>query len=113
MSQVPLTHQPPFAPGIISLALGTVGLLLFFLPILGGPISAFGLLFGLVGIVVSASTGGVRLRWSLLGSTLSALALTINLAIYFAPGGVLPPFTSRPLWQEVPDRPFVSPPARP
>jgi hypothetical protein len=33
-----------------SLVLGTVGLLLFFLPILGAPISGLGALIGLIGI---------------------------------------------------------------
>jgi hypothetical protein len=113
MSQLPTTHEPPIALGMLSLVLGTVGLLLFFLPILGWPISAFGLFFGLLGIVVSFSRGGVSLRWSFMGSAVSALALSINLAIYSAPGGYLPEPFGRPLWQSVPDRPYVPPPAKP
>ena len=111
MSQLPSTHNPPAALGMLSLALGTVGLVLFFLPILGWPISAFGLFFGLLGIAVSFSAGGVPLRLSPMGSALSALALSINLAIASAPGGYLPEPYGRPLWQDVPDRPYVPPPA--
>jgi len=98
---------------MLSLVLGTIGLLLFFLPILGWPISACGVFFGLVGIVLSLSRGGVPLRWSLMGTTLSVLALTINLAISSAPGGYLPDPRGRPLWQDVPGRPSVPPPATP
>jgi len=70
-------------------------------------------LFGLIGIVVSFSSGGVRLRWSLMGSAVSVLALSINIAIAYAPGGYLPEPFGRPLWQDVPDRPYVPPPAKP
>jgi hypothetical protein len=67
----------------LSLALGTVGMMLFFLPILGGPISAFGLLFGLLGIAFAPH--GVHLRWSLLGCAASATGLAISLAVTYPP----------------------------
>ncbi len=111
MSPLPATQTPPVALGLLSLVLGTIGLLLFFLPILGVPISAFGLLFGVLGTFVALVPGGLRLRWSLLGSALSALALATSLAIFYAPGGYLPDPAVPPPWQPVPDRPQVPPPA--
>lgn len=86
MSPRPPMRTPPASLGMLSLVLGTIGLLLFFLPILGAPISAFGLLFGLIGLGFAFAPGGVRLRWSLLGCVLSAGALAINVAIAYAPG---------------------------
>ncbi len=47
---LPHPHAPPVGWGMTSLVLGTVGLLLFFLPILGAPISGLGALIGLIGI---------------------------------------------------------------
>lgn len=99
--------------GMLSMVLGPIGLLLFFMPILGLPISAFGLAFGGFGIAARLSTGGLRLRWSLLGSALSALALSVNLAIIYAPGGYMAAPAVPPPWQPVPDRPYIPPPARP
>jgi hypothetical protein len=110
---LPETENPPIALGMLSLVLGTIGLLLFFLPILGLPISAFASFFGLLGVVAALAPGGVRLRWALLGSGVAFVALAVNIAILYAPGGYLPdPVVPRP-WQPVPDRPYVPPPARP
>ncbi len=86
MRPPPSTRTPPASLGMLSLVLGTIGLLLFFLPILGAPISAFGLLFGLIGLGFAVAPGGVRLRWSLLGCALSAGALALNAAVAYAPG---------------------------
>jgi hypothetical protein len=95
------------------MVLGVIGLLLFFLPILGMPISIFGLFFGLIGTSVTRLSRGAQLRWSLLGCALSALALAINLGINYAPGGYLPAPVVPPPWQPVPDKPYVPSPARP
>ncbi len=107
------SHQPPANWGLLSLVLGAIGLLLFFLPILGLPISAFGLLFGLVGCVWTMGTGSLDLRWSLLGSAVSAMALGVIVAIAYAPAGYQSSPQTHPLWQPVPDRPVVSPPSQP
>jgi hypothetical protein len=98
---------------MLALVLGTVALLLFFLPILGIPISACGLFFGLAGIVVALFGTAGSLRWALAGSAVCFLALAINLAIVYAPGGYLPPRKVPPPWQPIPDRPYVPPPAHP
>jgi hypothetical protein len=104
---------PPIDLGPLSVVLGSIGLLLFLLPVLGVPISACALLFGVVGSILAFAPGGVRLRWSLLGCAISSLALAINIAIAYAPAGYQPPPGVPPPWQAVPDRPYVPPPAPP
>ena len=113
MSTSVTVHESPISMGMTSLVLGTIGLLLFFLPILGLPISAFGLLFGLLGILVALVRPGQRIRWIVVGCAVSTLALAINLLITNAPVGYLAAPSVPPPWQKVPDRPYVPPPARP
>jgi ABC-type Fe3+-siderophore transport system permease subunit len=116
MNSLPEVHSPPMELGMSSLVLGTIGLMLFFLPVLGIPISAFGLLFGLLGLVAalfwSKGGGGARLRWTLAGIAVSFLGLAVNIAIAYAPAGYLPGRDVPQLWQSPPDRPYVPPPAR-
>ncbi len=101
------------ALGMTSLVLGVTALLLAFLPILGIPLGAFGLLFGVLGLIVAPLVSGSSLRWSLAGVAVCSLALAVNVAIAYAPTGYVPgPHIPR-LWQPVPDRPYVPPPARP
>lgn len=87
MNRFPETENRTLGLGMTSLVLGTIGLLLFFLPILGIPISAFGLLFGLIGLGATLFGGGAMLRWSVAGMGLSFLALAINIAIAYTPAG--------------------------
>jgi hypothetical protein len=94
-----------------SLVLGTVGVLLSFLPILGLPISAFGVLFGILGLIGVLLGGGAALRWSVAGLILSALALAINVALFYAPSTNLMDREVPKRPQLVSDRPFVPPPA--
>jgi hypothetical protein len=94
-----------------SLVLGVVALLLAFLPVLGVPIGAIGLVLGILGCLVTLLVRGTSLRWSLAGAAVSSLAVGMNLAIYYAPSGYLPQPRVPPTWQPVPDRPRVSPPA--
>jgi hypothetical protein len=97
--------------GMTSLVLGFIGLSLFFLPVLGIPISLCALGFGVAGLVVAFFTATASLRSSIGGIGLSCLALAVNVAIANAPAGYLPrPDVPKP-WQAVPDRPFVAPPA--
>jgi hypothetical protein len=104
-------HSPLVAFGMTSLVLGVIAILLFFLPILGIPISAFGLCFGILGFFAALLARGARLRWSLGGIVISALALGINIAVAYAPEGYLADRNVPKLWQPVPDRPYVPPPA--
>jgi hypothetical protein len=69
--------------GMSSLVIGIVGLFLFVLPILGIPLSLFGLGFGLIGLLVAFFTQDASLRWSVGGIGVSSLALAVNLAIAF------------------------------
>ena len=110
---LPRTESPLVGCGMASLVLGVIGMMLFFLPILGVPISSFGLFFGLVGMVAALLPTASSLRWSLAGTTVSALALAINIGILYAPAGEQPNRKAPPLWQPVPDRPYVPPPAKP
>lgn len=97
--------------GITSLVLGIIGLLLFFMPILGIPISSSGLLFGAIAFVLALFVGGRALRCSLQGIAICALALSVNIAILVAPRGYLSsPNVPQP-WQPVPERVYVPSPA--
>lgn len=112
MIALPRTRFALISWGMLSFVLGVIALMLFFLPILGIPISAIGLLCGIIGVVVDATTK-TSLRWSLLGCAITSLAVAINLAIAYVPGGYLSPPRVVPSWQTVPDRPYVPPPALP
>jgi hypothetical protein len=107
------THRPLLGLGMTSVVLGTIGMFLFFLPILGIPLSAFGLLFGIIGFCVALPEWGSSVRWSLGGIAMSSLALAINIAIAYAPEGYLPGRKVPQLWRPVQDTPYVSPPAPP
>jgi hypothetical protein len=113
MSSWPTTHNPPQALGMLSLVLGVIALLLFFLPILGLPISVLGLFLGLVGLPGALRLGGLQLRWTIQGCAACLLALAVNIAILYAPGGYTEGPRVPPPWQPVSDRPTVPPPAKP
>jgi hypothetical protein len=114
MSDFAETYRPLTGLGMASLVLGTVALMLFFLPVLGIPISVLGLVFGLVGFGAALFRPGVSLRWGLGGICMSALALLLNVGIVFAPAGYVPTGGHQPQpWRGVPDRPYVPPPASP
>jgi hypothetical protein len=106
------TYRPLLGLGMVSLVLGTIALLLAFMPILGIPISLFGILFGLIGVIGGLARGGLTLRWGLGGTALSCLALAVNLGLIFAPEGYLPTRTVPPIWEPVPGRPYIPPPAQ-
>src|SRR4051812_17566633 len=99
MSTFPETESRSLGVGLVAAVLGTIGLFLFFLPILGLPISAFGLGFGISGVAMTYRRGGVALRWSLAGMVLSALALGINVALSYSPAGYLPSRDVPRSWQ--------------
>jgi len=103
---------PPLGLGLASVVLGTVGLMLFVLPILAIPISGCGMIAGIVATLIAMVTNSVGLRLSLLGIVLSLAALSIDTAVAYAPSGyfVKPsePASNSPALP----RPYIAPPAR-
>ena len=78
--------DPPAGMGLTSVILGSVGALLFFLPILGIPLGAAGLAFGIAGLLMAILGRWTSLRWSVAGIAVSAIALGIGVLIALAPG---------------------------
>ena len=103
-------HTPLAGMGMTSIVLGLIALLLFFLPILGLPMSVFGLCFGLVGLIGAFFSKTTSLRSSLLGILTCSTALVVNAAVAYAPAGYLPARGVPELWRIVPGRPYVPPP---
>jgi hypothetical protein len=107
-------HPPPLpivGLGLSSLTLGTVGLVLFFMPILGLPISALGLAIGLAGVANALFGGPVGLRMAYGGTWLSLLAVGVNTAIMVAPNQPFPaPVPELVPHMQLRER-FVPPPA--
>ena len=112
MSQPPESKTPPLGLGVASVVLGVISTLLFFLPILATPIGVIGLALAIIGCALGMTSGRTSLRWSAVGLVVSGLAVTINLAIAYAPSGFehTPP---APPTEPVPGVPYAPPPARP
>lgn len=104
-------HAQLPALGMASLVLGVIAMLLAFLPVLGVPLSMCGILCGIIGFGAALCVGGSNLRWGLAGLAASCLALGMNIALAYAPGGYLPDHNVPRIWQPVPDRPEAPPPA--
>jgi hypothetical protein len=102
-----------FSIGLVSTVLGSIGMLLFFLPILGTPLSAIGLVAALAGVTGAWADREISLRWSVAGLLICGAALTANLGMAFGPIDLVPRYPVAPMWQPVPDRPYVPPPALP
>jgi len=81
MTQPHLTQDPPIDMGLTSVILGSVSLVLFFLPVLGIPLGGVGLAFGSMGLVLALRNGGASFRWSLAGIALCGLALGVGITI--------------------------------
>ncbi len=106
-------RETPYGFGLASLVLGAVGLILFFLPVLGIPLAGIGSLFGLAGLLAALCGGRSSLRWSALGTALCVLALAADIAIALAPGDALPHQAVPRTWQPATGNPYVAPPADP
>lgn len=111
MKPLPYVESPPLALGLMALVLGSVGSLLFFLPILGAPLSAVGLVIGLAGFIKGVGRDVEGVRWSLGGIVVCVMGLTINVAVDYAPEGYVESRSVPRLWQTAPDVPYVPPPA--
>ncbi|HEX3654198.1 MAG TPA: hypothetical protein VHV55_00250 [Pirellulales bacterium] len=112
MKPLPYVESPPLALGLMAVILGSVGSLLFFLPILGAPLSAIGLVIGLAGFAKGIGRDVEGVRWSLGGIVVCVMGLTINVAVDYAPEGYIEDRSVPPMWQTAPDRPYVPPPAQ-
>jgi hypothetical protein len=113
MLHLPKATAPPVGLGMLSVVLGTVGLILIFMPVLGEPLSALGLFFGLLGTVLALLGRHINLRWSVAGLLLCSIALGSNVAVDFAPEGYVRDRQPPRMWRQPPDRPWVPPPAKP
>ncbi len=102
---------PPVAFGLASVVISTAGLLLFFLPILGVPVAACGLLLAIAGLFTAAFRDRSNLRWSIVGIVVSCAALAVGLAMNNAPHGHRPGSAVPRLWQSPPNRLYIPPPA--
>jgi len=92
--------------------LGIISLLLAFLPILGVPLGAIGLAFGILGVSMAFFSPSANLRWSLAGVAVCGLALGVNMALTLSPQGYIPERNAMPPWEPPRDRPSNPPPAR-
>jgi len=105
------TPAPPIGLGLASIILGTVGLLLFFLPILGIPLGLSGTLVGIAGIIASRLRRVDELRWSCGGLIVSFAALVVGVVLYNAPLGEELRDSAPRLWQVPAERRYTPPPA--
>jgi hypothetical protein len=113
MSQTSPRGDAPLGVGLTSLVFGAVGVLLFFMPILGIPLAGIGVVFGLAGVALVLPRGWSSLRWPIAGLVVSGAALAVGLAIAEAPAGSSWSRTIPLDSQPVRETPYVSPPARP
>jgi hypothetical protein len=97
--------------GLTAVVLGSIGLLLFILPILAIPISACGLLLGAVGVPLAIWRGAGDVRLLLAAIVVCGASLGIGAAIQFAPGGYVPLPAEPPHLPLQRPRLFVAPPA--
>jgi hypothetical protein len=104
-----------FAPsiefGIASTCLGSIGLMLFFLPILSIPIAICGFLAGVGGVIRGQYGGTLGLRWSLIGCVFCVSVVAIGFIVAYAPIGEIPSRAVPPQSWAPSGRPFISPPA--
>jgi hypothetical protein len=87
MSTVPQSSAWFPGLGVASLVLGMLGLLFFFMPIFGIPISALGLVVALVACVRGWSGRGARSPFALAGLFVCLTALVVNVAVSGGPRG--------------------------
>jgi ABC-type uncharacterized transport system permease subunit len=95
-----------------ALVLGHIALALFFMPILGGPLAAAGLLAGALGVVLALASRDANMRYSIAGVAVCVLALGVNLALQNAPSAGSTGQLGSELVQPAPGRPAPVPPAR-
>jgi hypothetical protein len=97
--------------GMTSLVSGVLALFLSILPPVGVCLAAFGIVFGILGLVGALVNIGPSMRASLAGLATCLTALALSLAIAYAPSGYLQEPLARPGWNPPPDRPITPAPA--
>ncbi len=112
MTETRQNHAPAIEFGMASACLGSIGLFLFFLPILSIPVALCGFLAGVAGVVRGLNREPLGVRWSLIGCALSLSVATIGFIVAYAPIGELPSYSVPSQEWRSPDRFFVSPPTR-
>jgi len=111
MSRSRTDFAPSIEFGIASACLGSIGLMLFFLPILSIPIAICGFIAGVAGVIRGQYGGTLGLRWSLIGCVFCAAVVAIGFVVAYAPIGELPS-RAVPSQNWAPSgRPFIPPPA--
>ncbi len=107
-------HEPirEIGLGVGSACLGTIALVLFFLPILSIPIALAGLGVGIAGIFLRGGDSAIGLRSSIAGVVLCAAGATMGSAIVYSSTGELTdlhrPVQTSSQWRS----PTAPPPAR-
>src|SRR4051794_11274868 len=87
MLRSPRDSVPQVGLGMASVAISTIGMLFFFVPVMGIPVSLGGLALAVAGAVSKIWRPSESLRWSLAGIFCSLTALGIGLVINDAPVG--------------------------
>ena len=105
MDEFPAPPRPIVEFGLAAAVLGTVAAVLILLPILSIPLSALGLLCGIIGTVVAWRGYPTSLRVAAAGTVLCAVVLGTSLLIDFAPRSETPSPAVPRLWQQPPARP--------
>lgn len=106
-------ESPVLAFGVASVVLGSIAVILFWLPILGVFIGVCGFCAGFAEIVWRRTARPVNFRWAIAGCGLCAIAIGGELVIAYTPITRPRPTTPNVATVENTFRPFVPPPARP
>ncbi|HEX3871800.1 MAG TPA: hypothetical protein VHV77_15255 [Pirellulales bacterium] len=85
-------------------------MLLFFLPILGTPLAVIGMIAGSASLIYAVARTPDALRWPVMGVLVCSVAITVNLAIAYAPLGYIHKRTARSP-RPIPVKAYVAPPA--
>ena len=102
---------PPLGLGLAAIVLGTIGLLLAPLPILGTPIGGAAGMLAVAGVAKAIYGRNASLRLAVGGTLLSLVAIGFNVAIYLAPSMYRERPDVEPNLHTVPGRPPAPPPA--
>jgi hypothetical protein len=105
-----LSDLPNIGLGLASVTLGAIGLGMFFLPVLGIPISLAGLVAGIAGAAIAAGGKSCDMRLALIGIGLCSLAVSVDWAMTYAPSGFLAPSDAGPRLPIVPAVQKAQPP---